>query len=145
MEWRSTAEMPRPTGLLGAAARNAAWTEDPEGAARTLRAEIIALTGPALGAALEDALRRIAAHAALTDAVLQVRAVHGLPPRIVPGETLAALARDLYGAGFRVCFAPMMAPAPGDGVPLGMRGAERELREFVESHPEWELPERGIA
>lgn len=136
--WRSPGDMPDTPDLLGARP-DFVFSEDRENAARTLRAGITGLTSADIAAALEDALRSIAAYAALTEAVLEARAIHGPPPRAVPEELLGSLARDLHGAGFTVGFAPSLTPTPGVGVPLGMRGAEKELRAFVDAHSEWEL------
>lgn len=131
--------MPGGIDLLGAGARTLADFENRESATRTLRAEITGLTRAEIGAALEDALRSVAAYAALTDAILETRAIYGSPPRVVPAAALGSLARDLYDAGFAVRFAPSLTPTPDAGVPLGMRGAEKELREFLEANSEWEL------
>lgn len=135
--WRSPGDVPARIDLPGGTALKLDHFEDRENATRSLSAEITGLTRAHIGAALEDALRSIAAYAALTEAVLEVRAIHGPPPRVVPEELLGSLARDLYDAGFTVRFAPSLTP--GIGVPLGMQGAEKELREFVDAHPELEL------
>lgn len=131
--------MPARIDLLGSATRKLADSEDRANATRTLRAEITGFSRADIGAALEDALRSIAAYAALTEAVLQTCAIFGPPPRVVPAELLGSLARDLYGAGFTVRFASSLTPASDVCVPLGTRGAEKELRAFVDAHPEWEL------
>lgn len=139
LQWRSPGDMPARTDILGAVTRELADAGDRGNATRTLRAEITGLTLADIGAALEDALRGITAYAALTEAVLETRAIHGPPPRVVPAALLEPLARDLHDAGFTVRFAPSLTPAPDVGVTLGMHGAEKELMEFVDAHPEWEL------
>lgn len=132
--------MPACLDLPGDTALTLDRSEDRESATLALRARITGLTSAHIGAALEDTLRSVAAYAALTEAVLEARAVHGPLPRIVPAGLLASLARDLHDAGFTVRFAPSLIPdvvTPGAGVPLGTRGAEKELREFVDAHPAW--------
>lgn len=139
LHWRSSDDMPVRIQLLDTVTRKLADSEDRQNATRTLRVEITGLTRADIVAALEGALRSIAAHAALSEAVLEARAIYGPPPRVVPAASLGSLARDLYDAGFPVRFAPALMPAPEIGLPLGMRGAEKELREFVDAHSEWEL------
>ena len=97
----------------------------------------MALTERDLGSALENILRTLTTSAALSDAVLETRAVRVTPPASAPATTLQALALDLRDAGFGVRFAPSWSPVPEGAIGLGILGAEQELLSFIEAHPSW--------
>jgi hypothetical protein len=142
LSWRGPEEMPPlPTIPAWSAAESArisvSETEDPESPRRRLVGEISALTQPELGSALEAVLRSVTTVAALTEAVLEVRAVRTVTPKESSPATLQALARDLGDAGFPVRFAPSWTPAPEADVCLGVGGANGDLRGFLSAHPLW--------
>lgn len=113
-------------------------TDDPEGR-REILGEILGLSDHDLGAALERVLRSLTITAALSDALLETRAVRVMSPASTPATTLQTLALDLRGAGFGVRFAPTWTPVPDGTIGLGIAGAEEELRSFLEAHPSWEV------
>ena len=112
-------------------------TDDPETGRRGILGEIVALTERDLGSALENVLRSLTASAALSDAVLEIRATRLAPPASAPATTLQTLALDLWDAGFEVRFAPSWSPVPEGAIGLGILGAEQELLSFIEAHPSW--------
>jgi hypothetical protein len=112
-------------------------TDDPETGRRGILGEIVALTERDLGSALENVLRSLTASAALSDAVLEIRAARVTPPASAPATRLQTLALDLWDAGFEVRFAPSWSPVPEGAIGLGILGAEQELLSFIEAHPSW--------
>ncbi len=106
---------------------------------REILGEILALSEEDLGSALETVLRSLTIAAALSDAVLETRAARVAPVRLAPATALQALALDLRDWGFAVRFAPTWTPVAEDEVGLGIGGAERELRSFLEAHPSWRM------
>ena len=109
-------------------------TDDPETGRREILGEILALSERDLGSALENILRTLTTSAALSDAVLETRAVRVTPPASAPATTLQTLALDLRDAGFGVRFAPSWTPVPEGAVGLGILGAEQELQSFIEAY-----------
>jgi hypothetical protein len=141
LAWRSPEDLP--PGPLFPELRSAApcsitETEAPETATRSLAGEIRALKPSELGSTLEDVLRAVTAVAALTEAMLEVRAVRTVSPGVPSARALEEFARDLWGAGFRVRFGPSWTPAPGADVCVGV-GDDGELQEFLRSHPSWSI------
>lgn len=112
---------------------------DSSQAARCISGEIRALTARELGFALDAALRAISDLSALSEAVLEVSAIRRSWPVATPTRTLEGLARDLLEAGFPVRFGPSWTPAREVDVSLGVRGARRELAEFLQRHPSWRV------
>lgn len=111
-------------------------SEGPDAATRLLGGEVIALSQSELGAALEALLGGLTTFATLTEATLEVGVVRSLPPRVASPRALEALARDLWGAGFPVRFAPSWTPSPGADAYLGIDGGDG-LADFLVSHASW--------
>jgi hypothetical protein len=114
-------------------------TDDPGRGRREILGEILALSERELGSALETVLRSLTITAALSDVLLETQAARVASPHSAPATALQALALDLWNAGFRVRFAPSWTPVPEGRIGLGVRGAEEELRGFLEAHPSWEM------
>jgi hypothetical protein len=114
-------------------------TDDPGEGRREILGEILALSENDLGSALETVLRSLTIAAALSDALLETRAARVVTPRSAPATTLQTLALDLWNGGFPVRFALSWTPVPAGRIGLGVRGAEEELRRFLEVHPSWEM------
>ncbi len=113
--------------------------EDPGSSGRrVIRGEITALTQRELGWALDAVLRSVTTAAALSEAVLEVEAVRWATPKVGSARALQALARDLWEAGFPVCFGPSWTPAPGADVCVGA-GTNRDLGDFLFKHPSWRI------
>jgi hypothetical protein len=121
---------------LPAAAR-CSITESPETATWRLAGEIRAFTPLELSPALEAFLRSVTAVAALTEAMLEVRAVRTAPPRVASPRAVEELARDLWSAGFPVRFGPSWEPAAEADVYVGI--GDCDLREYLRSHPSWSV------
>ncbi len=139
LAWRSPEDVPPRLALpelRGAVRCSIAETEGSETTTRCLAGKIRAFTPSELGSALEAALRAVTAAAALTEAMLEVGAVRTVPPGMASARALEELARDLWGAGFRVRFGPSWTPSPGADVCVGV-GGDGGLREFLRSHPSW--------
>jgi hypothetical protein len=140
LSWNGLEELPKAPTLAAPpeTARCSVFeTDDPETGKREVLGEMLALSERDLGSALENVLRTLATSAALSDAVLEIRAARVTPPVSAPATALQALALDLWAAGFGVAFAPSWTPVPEGAVGLGILGAEQELRSFIEAHPSW--------
>jgi len=141
LAWRSPEDVP-PGSLLpdlqSAAKCSISEAENPGTATRSLAGEIRALKPSELGSTLEAVLRAVTAAAALTEAMLEVGAVRTVPPGVPSARALEELARDIWGAGFRVRFGPSWTPVPGADVCVGV-GGDGELQEFLRSHPAWSI------
>jgi hypothetical protein len=124
-----------PELLLGPARCSIAETGGPK--TRCLVGEIRAFSPSELGSALEAVLRSLTAVAGLTEALLEVRAVRSVPPRVASPRAVEELAYDLWSAGFSVRFGPSLAPAPEADVYVG--GGDGGLQEFLRSHPSWSI------
>ncbi len=109
-------------------------TDDLGANRREILGELLALSEDDLGSALDRVLRTLTTAAALCDAVLETRAARVARVRAAPAATLQALALDVRGAGFSVRFAPTWTPLAEGEIGLGIGGAERELRGFLEEH-----------
>jgi hypothetical protein len=117
-------------------------TDDAASATRRVSCEIRALSTEGLTRAIDGALRSATAHAALTEAVLEIQVV-----RLAnPSETLPALveelARQLGEAKLPVSFGPSWATAPDAAVSVGVRGLEEDFQTFLRAHPTWRTPFR---
>jgi hypothetical protein len=142
LSWRQPGDMPPlPTlaGLPEVARCSVVETDDIAENRREVLGEILALCEDDLGSALETVLRSLTVTAALSDAVLETRAARVAPVRAAPAAILQSLALDVRGAGFAVRFAPTWTPLAQGEIGLGIRGAERELRGFLEGHPSYRL------
>jgi hypothetical protein len=113
-------------------------TDVPETATRCLAGEIRAFRPSELGPALEVVLRAVTTVATLTEAMLEVSAVRTVSPGVTSTRVLEELARDIWGAGFRVRFGPSWSPAPGADVCVGVAG-DGGLQEFLRTHPSWSI------
>ena len=141
MAWQSPEDVP--SGALlpdrqGDARCSIAESEDPQIATRCLTAEIRALQPSELDSALEGVMRHLTAVAAVAEAMLEVGAVRTVPARVASAGALEELARDLWGAGFRVRFGPSWTPAPRADVYVGV-GGDGALQEYLRSHPSWSI------
>jgi hypothetical protein len=114
--------------------------DDPASATRRISCEIRALHDEQLTAALDSALRAVTAHAALTEAVLETRAVRLAGPSETPASLLKELAQHMSGAGLRATLGPCWTPAPGADVSVGTRGLEETFEAFLQAHPKWRPP-----
>jgi hypothetical protein len=121
----------------GALFLHAAWDDGPAAAERRFSCEVRALRASALAAALDGLLRAITVHAALTDAVLEVRTVRLAEPVVYPAPLVGRLARDLWGAGFPVSFGPSWMVVTAGDVAVGTGGLEGAFECFLREHPAW--------
>lgn len=103
--------------------------------------EIRALHVEQLTGALEAVLRSVAAHAALTEAVLETRVVRLADPS-APSPLVETLARQLSDAGLHPSLGPSWTPAPGADLSVGTRGLEDAFETFLAAHPAWRLLSR---
>ena len=137
-----------PSGLIpcdpppGARFYSLARTEDAALATRQISCEIRALQVGELTAALEAVLRSVTAHAALTEAVLETRAVRLADPVATPAPLAETLARQLSDAGLRSSLGPSWTPAPGADASVGTGDLEDAFRAFLGAHPAWRPPPR---
>ena len=144
LSWRRPEEMPPAPTLPGwpgalSATISVAETEDRGSSRRRIVGEIRALTQAELGSGLDAVLRTVTTVAALTEAVLEVGAVRSATPKATSPRALQDLARDLWDAGFRVCFAPSWTPAPEADVCVGVGGTSGDLGDFLSTHPSWRI------
>lgn len=108
---------------------------DPASATCRISCEIRALHGEQLTYALDAALRSVTAHAALTEAVLEIQAIRLAEPSVTPPKLVKKVARHLSEHGLRPSFGPSWTPAPGAGASVGARGLEEALKEIFRAHP----------
>lgn len=127
----------------GARFYSLARTEDGASAAQEISCEIRALYARELTAALDAVLRSVTAHAALTEALLETRAIRLADPSVTPAPLVEELARQLWGAGLRVSFGSSWTPTPGADASVGTRGLEGSFETFLRVHPAWRPPWRS--
>lgn len=140
LSWRCASDVPPDpiwTTPPGVVAHSLTETVARESDRRTISCELRALTDSNLGASLESVLRAITETAALSEAILETRAIYKRRPRVVRAEVVEALAVELRDAGFRVRFEPSWTPVPGMAASVGARGSEEELEEFFRTHRHW--------
>jgi hypothetical protein len=114
-----------------------ARTRDAGSGDQEISCEIRALYVEQLTGALDAVLRSVTAHAALTEAVLETRAVRLADPSAAPSALVEALARQLSYAGLRPTFGTSWVLAPGADVSVGTRGLEDVFETFVAGSPVW--------
>ena len=102
--------------------------------------EIRALHVEQLTGALDAVLRSVAAHAALTEAVLETRVARLAEPSVASSPLVEALARQLTGAGMRPSFGSSWVPTPGADLSVGTRGLEEAFETFMAASPAWRRP-----
>ena len=137
LSWRCPEDVPPEPMLRELPAARYSITGGPQTATRRLAGEIRAFSPSELGSALEAALRSVTALAALTEAMLEVRAVRTAPPRVASPRAVEQLARELWSAGFRVRFGPSWKSAAAADVYVGI--GDGELQGFLRSHPSWSV------
>ena len=123
--------------MSGAKVYSLVQTDDPASTTRQVSCEIRALHAEKLAAALDAALRSVAARAALDEAVLETRAVRLADPTVTPAALVEVLARQLWDAGFPVSFGPSWIPAPDADISVGTRGLEEAFEAFLLTHTVW--------
>ncbi len=117
-----------------------AQTNDATSDVQEISCEIRALHTEQLTGALDAILRCVTAHAALTEAVLETRAVRLADPSVTPAALVEGLARQLSGAGLHTSFGPSWTPVPCAVASVGTRGLKEDLRAFLQTHPAWRSP-----
>ena len=140
LEWEGAAPQRPPSCLPapdGPFRHDLVETLSPCGTRLEVRGGIAALTGQALGGALERVMRRVSDAAAVSGAVLEMRVLRVAPPRRFRPDLVQALATDLWRAGFGVRLAPCWEPVVPAGLALGVGGEEEGLRGFLRDHPGW--------
>jgi len=106
---------------------------------RKITGKVRAFTEPDLSRTVEWVLRSISTAAALSEAVLEARAIWIGSPVVTPATVLEALAMDLRSAGFPVSFGRSWSPVPNVEAAVGTGGAEPDFVEFLRGHPSWEI------
>jgi hypothetical protein len=109
---------------------------DEDTASHTVTGEVRAFCERNLRRAVDSVLRAISAASALSEAVLEARAVRVASPSATPATALEVLARDLRDAGFPVSFGRFWAAANDAGICVGT-GGDPGFREFLGEHPTW--------
>ena len=126
-------------GELTAGARfySLVQTDYLESAIREISCEIRALYSEELTNALDTVLRSVTAHAALSEAVLETRAVRLADPSEAHPALAETLARQLSDFGLHASSGPSWVPAPGADVSVGTQGSKEVLERFLRSHSGW--------
>ena len=114
-----------------------AETLSPCGTRLEVRGGIMALTERGLAGAVERVMRTVSDAAAVSGAVLEMRVMRGASPRGFRPDLVQALAMDLWRVGFPVRLAPCWDVVGAEGLALGARGGDEEVREFLRDHPVW--------
>ena len=109
---------------------------DRDPASLTITGGVRAFGEQDLRRAVDSVLRAISADSALSEAVLEARAVRLASPAVTPAATLEALARDLRDAGFPVSFGRSWSTVTGAEIAIGT-GTDSDLVEFLAGHPSW--------
>ncbi len=112
-------------------------TDDATSATRRISCEIRAFYAEELTGALNRTLRSVTNYAALTDAVLDTRAVHLVPPAVTPAALVERLARQLHSTKLPVSFGPSWTPISGADASVGTWGYEETMENFLLAHPVW--------
>ncbi len=115
-------------------------TDDSVSATRRISCEIRALYAEQLTAALDATLRSVTTYAALTEAVLEWRAVRLADPLVAPAALVEELARQMWDAGFSVSFDPSWTPTPSADISVGAMGLEDAFESFLRARPAWCIP-----
>ena len=115
-------------------------TGDAASAVQGISCEIRALHTEQLTGALDAVLRCVTAHAALTEAVLETRAVRFADPSVTPAALVEGLARQLVGVGLHTSFGPSWIPIPCADASVGIRGLKEDFRVFLQTHLAWRSP-----
>ena len=113
-----------------------------DGTSRVVTGELRALCEGDLGAALDLLLRAITSKAALTDAVLETRAVRLASPRAAQASLVCEMARELWEAGHRVTFGPSWEAVPDVDLALGAGGSNGDLESVFREKNSWKLTPR---
>jgi hypothetical protein len=100
--------------------------------------EIRALHVEQLTGGLDAVLRSVTAHAALTEAVLETRAVRLAEPSSASSPLVDTLARQLSFAGLVPTFGSSWVPTPGAHLSVGTRGLEEAFETFMAASPAWQ-------
>jgi hypothetical protein len=116
-----------------------ARAEDPVAAKIRITCEVRAFYTEQLIATLDDLLRYVTTHAALSDAVLEIRTVRLADPTVTSVKLVEALAWQLWDAGFPVSFGRSWSPAPEADVSVGSGGLEEACEAFFLTHADWKL------
>jgi len=112
-------------------------TEDAAAATRRISCEIRAFYTEELTGALDRTLRSVTNYAALTEAVLETRAVRLEPPVVTPAALVERLARQLQSTKLPVSFGPSWTPVSDAVASVGTGGYEETLENFLLAHPAW--------
>ncbi len=112
-------------------------TDNLESVTREISCEIRALHPAKLTGALDAVLRSVTTHAALSEAVLETRAVRLAEPSEVHPLLAEALALQVSDLGLHVSAGPSWVPAPGADISVGTRGSGEVLKRFLRSHSDW--------
>lgn len=135
-----TAELVLDEPPTGARFYSLAQVEDTVSAIRRVSCEVRAFYAEQLTSALDVLLRCVTTHAALSEAVVETRAVRLADPAVTFATLVEALARQLWDAGLPISFGPSWKPAPDADVSVGTRGLEEAFEAFLLTHPAWKLP-----
>ena len=112
-------------------------TNDAVAATRKISCEIRAFYAEELTGALDRTLRSVTNYAALTEAVLETRAVRLVPPTVTPAALVERLARQLQSIKLPVSFGPSWTPVSDADASVGTGGYEETLENFLLAHPAW--------
>lgn len=118
-------------------------TGDLERVTRNVSGEILAMTEEDLGFALDAVLRAVGDVAALSEAVMETRAVRLASPREVPAWLVKRLGRDLSKAGFEVDSVPVWTAANGVDVCVGADGIREDLEYCLTHGSAWRVSDPG--
>lgn len=146
LQWQSQADVPRedllPGGAPGALSSMLVESIGADGTSRFVEGEIRGFDSGRLAEALSHVLRALTSKAALSEAVLETRAVWSAVPRVAQGAAVDRIARDLWGAGFRVTFGASWTPVADADVAVGTAGSTGELENFFQGDSSWKVTPR---
>lgn len=113
-----------------------------EEATRLVTGELRALCELELVVALDLLLRTITSKAALTDGVLETRAIRLASPRVTQASLVCEMALKLWEAGLRVTFGPSWEPVLDADLALGAGGSKDDLEGVFLEKDSWRIASR---
>lgn len=122
--------------------RSIAEIDAPDTPNRVLSAELLAFDEARRSRLLEETLRSITNYAALSGAILEMRAVRTTRSITSSPQAVEELTRDLRYVGFRVRFGRSWCLSPGADVCVGIGGGDLERR--LREHPAWRVVGTGL-
>lgn len=148
LSWRNRGEMPERGGFPALSSteyrRSVTETDAPDAASRKIHGEVLAFDAGTLARLLEETLRGVMRDAALSEAVLEIRAVRTARPFVSAPRAVEGVARELWSAGYRVRFGRSWScGVPPDAAVCVGTGGDGRIEDLLRERPAYTLAETG--